>query len=246
MKKCLLSVSIASILLGSSPAIAMQPQVEVNRVEKTQVLRQIFAQSTQSMTKENAEQSIDQTIAQLKENNITLNELVGFISSDMTASQKARLEDSIEAFRGEDISKLPQEELSVLMGELHASIDTGSHYRSCNYKTEMLYGTVALGAGLVALLALADGNSRMTNAEDAIDEREKLIIENESLIEILKNEGVNENSFFILDIQAENRLYQKEIEEREEDYNDAKTTMTVGWGALAVSATSGYLAWMCN
>lgn len=246
MKNGLVGLSLMTIVLGSNPAMAMKPQVQINKVAKQEVLKQIFATISADINEENADVKINELVNELKENNVSVKDMMNFVSLDMSQSQKQELEEVLAPYLGENVEALTQEETLNLMSTLVSTLDTGSHYRSCSYRTANLYSMTALGAGIVAVIALSVGHNAMQNATEEIDAREKLILENESLIEILINEGVNEDSFFILDIKAENKLYEKEIETSERQYDSGKTTLTLGWGALAVSAVTGLRAYTCN
>ena len=246
MKKSLIGLSLASIVLSSNPAMAMKPQVERNQVSKSEILKSIFAAGSAIESEQEMQAHVANMALTLDKNNISIDEVVNFMSADMSVNQKARFDQALAPFLNEDLNDLENSEKEVLLAELALSLSTGSHFFSCDTNGQDNLALFASSALFAAVIALGTGYNKKSNAEERVDNRNLEILQNELNISILIDEGVQADSFLINEIEAENTLLRAKNSLEKEEIKNGKVAMAVGYGALAVSASLGLKLMSCR
>lgn len=240
----ILATSLATFQVPQAFAQDMSP-VAMERMNHEDAVRAAFAQFTLDVSTSESKnsqvvlrQAMTNASRSILEAGVSGDDLIDYATSDMLPSEAKAFRSQVSALAGADLSS-PEGE--ALLQKILMTQSKGSNFLPCGvgFMTALFAGTGAFVLGIVALTSLGDA----TRMDRQNIEKDKAAINSE--IDILRKEGVSENSYLITSRQAE--LVQLDIEYNQmldDKERNEKNAMTMGLiaGGLAVAAIVGGLS----
>lgn len=248
----ILASSLAAFNVPSALASDMKPMkpLELKTIQnKQEVIKAAFAHFSVAMTSTKSveakliyRQAMTDAAKSFKAAGVIQKDLIEYATSDMNPAEAAAFRSQVSNLSASDLSSPEGEEL---LQRILKEQGKGSNFLPCGLGTTIAF-TAGLGAFIIGILALTKLED-VTKKDRQQNDLDRAAIESE--IDILRGEGVREDSYLIASRKAEIQQldieYAQMLDQKESDRKGAVTLGIIA-GGLAVTAIVGAIGDDCN